>query len=240
MIDADKISISSLPKLVVHLITVCLIACIVVPVFFSIQWLSNMGSSSDLTLALITIVQTMVVLLFAWLYIVYLSPKSTTLIALRKLIDKFLTRELHESLLFVDYDKESHDNINLASNVRVDCTHVNGTPRCDYKLTYIDSKREFHMYVVMNVRKLEVVYYIPPRTDKSIFALTIEGAKQAGYDEKYDYKEQCGDLKFEACTKMVFRRVLKEGFLTDSEESLFIVNDISVMTRSICNEISKQ
>lgn len=243
--NADNISIKSLSERFIKNTTKILSFLLVLFLIIAIWFLAHSGSSEDIAITMFTLVQTVVILLAGWLYIVYLSPKSTTSDSLRNLIDVFLKDEVCESLLYVEFDKNAKDkNIKDATNVEVIKTHVNGTPRCDYELHNKQSleKSLIHMYVVMNIKKFEVVYYIPKGIECSTFDMTIAGAKNTGYgdfDIEKDFKKECGDKEYEQDTKMVFRKALETGFLTNPEERLFIANDISVMTRSILNEITK-
>jgi hypothetical protein len=240
--NADNISVKSLSKKIVNTITVILGILLLLFIILAVLFLEKSGDSEDIAVTMFTLVQTVVIVLAGWLYIVYLSPKSTTSDSLRSLIDVFLKDEVCESLLYVEFDKNAKEkNIKDATNIRVIRTHINGTPRCDYELKNKQNLKEslIHMYVVMNIKKFEVVYYIPENIKKTIFDITIEGAVQTGYDEPVSFNEKCNDNGFENYSKLVFRRKLTEGFLTNPEERLFIANDISVMTRSILNEIKK-
>jgi len=247
--NADNISIKFLSERFIKNTTKILSFLLVLFLIIAIWFLAHSGSSEDVAITMFTLVQTVVILLAGWLYIVYLSPKSTTSDSLRNLIDVFLKDEVSESLLYVEFDKNANDkNIKDATNVEVIKTHVNGTPRCDYELHNKQNLEEslIHMYVVMNIKKFEVVYYIPKGIECSTFDMTIAGSENTGYGDKNhefnrekDFKKQCGDKGHEQDTKMVFRKALETGFLTNPEERLFIANDISVMTRSILNEITK-
>ncbi len=237
--DVNQIDVKIFSKGWRTAISIILLLVIVFSSMLAISWLNKIGSSEDIAITLFTIIQTLIILLAAWFYIIYLSPKSLTATSLRKLIDEFLVKDVCESLLYVDYSDKNGENINQATNVGVEIVHINGTPRCNYKITKKNTKATMSMYVVMNIRKFEVVYYINSAIKKEKFKITIDGAVHSEYNEKVDFKTECGDEGFEKLTKMVFRRALNEGFLSNPEERLFIANDISVMTRSILNEINK-
>lgn len=240
MIDANNISITSLSKTAINAVSIVLIIAIIVPSYFAVNWLVGTGDSEDITISLITLSQTMVVLFAGWLYVVYLSPKSISSAALRKLVDAFLVQDVCKSLLFADFDGANNNDIAEATNLTIKTTHVSGTAKCSYRLdNKSDGANLLNMYVVMNIRKFEVVYYIPQNIKSAIFDMTKDGAVQSGYDAQISFVENCQDKGFEEYSKMVFRRQLQEGFLTNPEERLFIANDISVMSGSIINELSK-
>lgn len=239
MINADNISISRLPKIIVHLVSILLLSITCGSIYLVIEWLAKSSDSQDVTITLLTIVQTTILIFITWLYISYFSPKAITSDGLRKLVDTFLVEDIRKSLLYVDYKHASQQSIEKATYIDVNVTHITGTPRSDYRLQHTKYNYELHFYVVMNIKKYEVVYYISKDIKKDIFDMTISGAIQSGYDKHVDFKLVCNDKGFEGYTKMVFRRKLESGFLMDPEERLYIANDISVMTRSICNEINK-
>jgi len=239
MINADNVSVSRLPKPIVHIVSLLLVSITLGSIYLVIEWLAKSNDSQDVTITLLTIVQTTILIFVVWLYVAYFSAKAITSDGLRKLVDNFLMEDVRRSLLYVDYHYEHKLSIEKATQVEIAVTHVKGTPRADYTLKHKESSRELSFYVVMNIKKYEVVYYIENHIEEQVFDLTKSGAKQSGYDEIVDFKQACDDKGFEKHTKMVFRRILKDGFLTDPEERLFIANDISVMTRSICNEIAK-
>lgn len=239
MINADNVSINRLPKVIVHLVTFLLVVITIGSIYFVLEWLAKSPDSQDITITLLTIVQTTIFLFVTWLYISYFSPKAITADGLRKLVDTFLVEDVRIGLLYVDYEQVHQKPIEKATHMDIQVTHVTGTPRADYKLRHKVSGREINFYVVMSIKKYEVVYYIDESVKEYIFDLTKSGAVQSGYDKTVDFKSTCNDKGFERHSKMVFRRMLNDGFLTDPEERLFVANDISVMTRSICNEIAK-
>jgi len=118
--NADNISIKSLSERFIKNTTKILSFLLVLFLIIAIWFLAHSGSSEDVAITMFTLVQTVVILLAGWLYIVYLSPKSTTSDSLRNLIDVFLKDEVSESLLYVKFDKNANDkNIKDATNVVV-------------------------------------------------------------------------------------------------------------------------
>ena len=174
---------------------------------------------------------------FALVLIVLFSERQLSTDRLYKRTDQFLDTLLVESMRRIEVP-QAKKNTTMQVDIVARDQNVYGGRKdifgSSYQLTLNDFKAK--MWVGINVKRLSVIYFIKIDADhsidelKRIFNFTLGGAEKVGYHTNMEPVEIDGE-KLISIWSTVFA---DKAILVDPSEQLFWVQDIAMMTQSIC------
>lgn len=177
-----------------------------------------------------------------WCFFLLRTRSLSTDELLRRTSD-FLTREIPRSLRMVAVREATfgqRGDLQAETLVKVRTMHVTGATDCMYEVSFATSDSKYHLYIQLNVHRLVVIYFLNSMlapTWEEVFKNTVTGARNAGWEvSPYGVKRSDWLSPDIAYLEVACMRTLKDNFLFDLSEQLFISNDIGAMTRSMVIE----
>lgn len=169
--------------------------------------------------------------------IIFLSFYEAGVLPLKRATEKVLTQLIPEVL--------SH--LGAAANQGDSQAQVTTTPLrehiCRYRIS-LPEKRELHLEIQLNVRKICVVFYFDRiQNDKHIadfsdmekkFEHTLTGARLEGYTTNNVIGHN--ELNGRHYNSLVLYKALPQDFLWNSAEKLYFAQDLQVMIESLVQE----
>jgi len=153
--------------------------------------------------------------------------------------DEFLAEDMPRALKLVDFvrppfHERPRETLDAATRTKVQISYVLGSHAARYRISAHGLEQE--LFVMLNVRKLVVVYEFAAdwieRLDavKATFDFVTEGARHTGYTVEWrqmqNHESGTAHLELRALLS------LGDNFIVDPLERRFISTDIAIMTRA--------